>query len=460
VRGLRSKREGGEKEMNLQEIKEQVKKVIEYSQGIPNVDVDWLIDKWYESKKFFIENFGDKCIYEIEQPIQFHLSESERKKRLDEFISLLKYTYELTDLVDFINANIEGFYTNSVCEDYIYKDKKIPKGMKLVRAFKYFEEEKILLDDIQTRASRIIQEDKVEGILCLSVHPLDFLSSSMNTYSWRSCHALDGEYRAGNLSYMVDESTIICYVRGANDCHLPLFPDDVPWNSKKWRVLIHLSDNKQMVVAGRQYPFVSNCGLDLLHEHLKKLFFGFLSEWHNDYVSNMTLKNGRVKSLRTKYIPYRDRLEAWDKIILPAPDSLNYNDLLYSSLYTEPYYAFKERDWWSWLQEEDESVPTFTIGGAIPCLCCKDTLIKNSEFMVCNDCADELNLYSDDYYVCDCCGNRIYDNDWYEVEGEILCDNCYCTETFECEECNTVCFNDERHYECGRYLCNDCYGRY
>ena len=446
--------------MNLQEIKEQVKKVIEHSQGIPQVDVDWLIDKWYESKKFFIENFGDKCIYEIEKPIQFHLSEHERKKRLDEFISLLKYTYELTDLVDFICANIEGFYTNSVCEDYIYKDKKIPKGMKLVRAFKYFEEEKIILDDIQTRASRIIQEDKVEGVLCLSVHPLDFLSSSMNTYNWRSCHALDGEYRAGNLSYMVDESTIICYVRGANDCHLPLFPDDVLWNSKKWRVLIHISDNRQMVVAGRQYPFVSNCGLDILHEHLKQLFFGFLSEWHNDYVSNMTLKNGRVKSLRTKYIPYRDRLEAWDKIILPAPDSLNYNDLLYSSLYTEPYYAFKERDWWSWLQEEDESVPTFTIGRAIPCLCCKDTLIKNSEFMVCNDCADELNLYGDDCYVCDCCSTRIYDNDWYEVEGEILCDNCYCTETFECEECNTVYFNDKRHYECGRYLCNDCYGRY
>ena len=28
----------------------------------------------------------------------------------------------------------------------------------------------------------------------------DYLSLSENAFNWRSCHALDGEYRAGNLS--------------------------------------------------------------------------------------------------------------------------------------------------------------------------------------------------------------------------------------------------------------------
>ena len=91
----------------------------------------------------------------------------------------------------------------------------------------------------------------MSGDFCISIHPLDFLTSSVNTYNWRSCHALDGEYRAGNLSYMVDKSTIICYLKGANNAKLPMFPDDVPWNSKKWRVLIYVSDYWDLLFAGR-----------------------------------------------------------------------------------------------------------------------------------------------------------------------------------------------------------------
>lgn len=126
--------------------------------------------------------------------------------------------------------------------------------MKLVKAFKYFEENPRSLEDIQNYASRIIQEDKIEGTLCFSVHPLDFLSVSENTYNWRSCHALDGEYRAGNLSYMVDRSTFICYLRGAENQKLPHFPEDVLWNSKKWRMLLYMEDKRRGLMAGRQYP--------------------------------------------------------------------------------------------------------------------------------------------------------------------------------------------------------------
>ena len=89
--------------------------------------------------------------------------------------------------------------------------------MKLVRAFKFFETDKELLNEIQSVASMIIQEDKIEGTLCLSVHPLDFISSSENTHNWRSCHALDGEYRAGNLSYMLDKTTVMCYLNSIKE---------------------------------------------------------------------------------------------------------------------------------------------------------------------------------------------------------------------------------------------------
>ena len=109
-----------------------------------------------------------------------------------------------------------------------------------------------------------IQENKVTGTLCFSVHPLDFLSSSENNYNWRSCHALDGEYRAGNLSYMLDKSTIICYLKGAEKVKLPLFPEYIPWNNKKWRVLLHFSENWDIIFAGRQYPFESEEGIEIV----------------------------------------------------------------------------------------------------------------------------------------------------------------------------------------------------
>jgi hypothetical protein len=63
---------------------------------------------------------------------------------------------------------------------------------------------------------------------------------------------------------MVDSSTVLCYLKGDNDVKIPMFPDTVKWNSKKWRTLLHFSQNKDLILAGRQYPFPSESGLDLV----------------------------------------------------------------------------------------------------------------------------------------------------------------------------------------------------
>ena len=94
------------------------------------------------------------------------------------------------------------------------------------------------LEWIIQELSRLIQENTISGRLCLSVHPLDFLSLSENQHKWRSCHALDGEYRGGNLSYMCDEVTVITYLKSKEDTILPHFPSDVPWNNKSYSIQI------------------------------------------------------------------------------------------------------------------------------------------------------------------------------------------------------------------------------
>ena len=47
----------------IDDIKEQFKKVISYSQGIENPVVDDLFEKWLEGKRDFIEAMGGKLIY-------------------------------------------------------------------------------------------------------------------------------------------------------------------------------------------------------------------------------------------------------------------------------------------------------------------------------------------------------------------------------------------------------------
>ena len=259
---------------NIKEVQALFNKVVAYSQNIETPETDDLFDRWLEAKRDFIELFGGNLIYEYPEKVYFEISDSEKESRVKDFARTVENKYGNFALSDFIFSHAKDFFPNRMSEAYhdkvningVLKEINIDKGMKMLRAFKYFEEDANVLDAIQQAASMIIQENKIGGTLCLSVHPLDFLSSSENNHNWRSCHALDGEYRAGNLSYMLDKSTVMCYLRSEHMEKLPDFPDDVLWNSKKWRVLLFFSDHWDMLFAGRQYPFASMTGLDFVKD--------------------------------------------------------------------------------------------------------------------------------------------------------------------------------------------------
>ena len=245
-------------------IKQQFREVITFSQGIDNPKVDKLFDMWLAKKKDFIIAFGNQLIYEFPNKVQFYLTDAEKDSRINEFIIKLDEEYEYYDLARFVDHMRESFFNNITDKDFMTCDDIVIKaGTKIIKSFKYFNIEPCHLEDLQNEASRIIQENCIEGYLCFSVHPLDFLSTAETTHKWRSCHALDGEHRSGNLSYMVDNSTIIAYLRSEDkDVKLPRFPGWIGWNSKKWRTLLYFSDDRNMIMAGRQYPIASQNGLD------------------------------------------------------------------------------------------------------------------------------------------------------------------------------------------------------
>lgn len=445
------------------DIQEQFNKVISYSQGIPQPETDKLFADWLEGKRDFIEAFGGQLIYEWPEKVSFELGSREKSLRLDDFIGVLENRYENYDLAEFVRANREGFFSNQVVEPYTTsKGDTIPKGMKLLRAFKFFESDANALEAEQNAASMIIQEDKIEGTLCLSVHPLDFLSTSENTHNWRSCHALDGEYRSGNLSHMIDHSTFICYLKSSKDEKLPNFPPDVPWNSKKWRVLFYMSDRWDMIFAGRQYPFCTETGLDFVKNKVfPRANLGDFSSWIDKKYCGFKDKDV-YSNFSHSYVPVVDGLVALDELVINEPGSLQFNDVLSSSCY-DALYAYKKVECFGGYKYAPmHKFTRFHIGGKCNCTRCGKYPIEITSSFMCNDCELEYGDSEDDMFAyCPCCGSRYYYDDgvWVEGDEECVCPSCADRETTICDCCETRHYTSAMVYsrKHNKYLCPECW---
>lgn len=428
----------------MESIKKQFIEVIKYSQsGIENPLVDNLFDQWYNAKQFFI-NCWQGYTYEVGK-VSFELDPESKVINYMGFLSHLDRRYNENELLTFLSTQgAEAFYNNAVRENYVLKNGVIiPAGSKIIKAFKFFVANDTTLRAIQDEASMELQKDRVEGTLVLSVHPLDFLSSSENTYNWRSCHSLDGEYRAGNLSYMVDSCTFMRYLKGDKEEKLPNFPETVPWNSKKWRMLMFTNNTNSLLFAGRQYPFASKASLNIVKEaFLTSIRQGNLikhwSSWHNDFAKpQISHEDGEDCGGHViDYTYYFINNGIYDKrhIIKDVKGSHHFNDLLRSSLY-EPYY--------SWLKVPYEEDYKIKIGGQVKCLRCGENPICVSDSMMCVDCELKYGTSEDDTFCyCEMCGRRVLTDEtrWVMDIGNVCayCVDEYCTECDACGECIAI----------------------
>ena len=439
----------------LKSIKDKVEQVLEYSQNVSELDLTNLIDRWYDAKKFFIDSFGGKLIYQFPNKMTFHMSDDNKASKLANFISSMYSNFDLYALSRYLNTrSTEEFFSNTVLQEYEYEGEIIPKGMKLLRSFKFFVQDENLLFHIQQLASAIIAEDKVEGYPCISVHPLDYLSASENNYNWRSCHALNGEYKAGNLSYMCDSSTVVCYIKGEDDVILPRFPQSVPWNSKKWRMFMFLADEHNALYAGRQYPFILDDAMNIFRDLLFNVldYRGYnWSSWHNDKLNRYQYQDDSGEFMEfTQYqpqIPIGGKFYGEHDLITDVEGSRHFNDLLYSSYYI-PYY--------SWRKTTKRPIH-FTLGSKVKCICCDIEEPVNGE-MVCYSCGRKHGILKN-YRLCDCCGEEIEEEEGYYIRGgaSFVCPDCFRCETTTCDRCGDTYYDYE--ITCsptGRHLCPDC----
>ena len=456
---------------NIDELKQQVKHVLEYSQDlngyVSESVVDNMMDAWAYNKGRIINDYMDgNLIMELPGKRSFHLGEKAKRKKYNDFLDYVALRVNNYELCRFIETQGEEAFYNNVVKtgwDHTKSDTYISAGSKLVRSFKYFIESKDLLETVQNEASRIIQGDCIEGVLCISVHPLDYLSLSENTYNWRSCHALDGEYRAGDLSYLMDGSTFVCYLRGDEDQKLPSFPDDLLWNSKKWRCLGFLADDKNGIIMGRPYPYeAADIIEELRWDVFNKKWAMNLGSWHADAIRSVQDRlTNWDEELNFTYVPYNGRLVKLDETIHDCPDPTHYNDLLLSSCYL-PIYArtkgyFGKHDW---------KKVQYHIGHEVSCIHCNSELVSPGDgTMMCRQCEILYgNSNSDDIVYCDNCGCRL----WYEDaiivgdSGDYLCNECAGKIAHICDDCNNMYYLDDLTYhkdnenDEGYYLCDWC----
>ena len=461
-------------------IKEQFDQVIAYSQtGIDNPQTEQLFETWEKNKKRFYQAFGDQLIWEYPEKVSFELDETAKSEKIANFLSVV-YHKHLHELYDFIRTQQAGFFKNQVVEEFITEnDKIITKGTKLVKAFKYFVKDSKELNELQSTASMIIQENKVEGRLCFSIHPLDYLSISESTHNWRSCHALDGEYRAGNLSYMMDNCTVICYLKSEKDTKLPHFPKSVPWNDKKWRVLLYFNQLMDICFAGRQYPFSTEQGMNwILKNCFNQLFntrtissFGLEScdikwdKWSTETINNVEMNEHNFDFSNKGYIALDNGIKSIKDIVINEEGSKQFNDVLYSSCYTPMYTCLTFMDPII-SQTEYFLFPTthtahIEVGHMTYCLRCGNAeALDEGGTMMCYDCELEHGISENSLFgTCDCCGGRMLMDDAHFLSN----DNCYCNNCFEkyveiCECCgDSFRREDMRQDENGDWYCSYCY---
>ena len=437
---------------------------------IPNLDVkDWLC-YWDHSNQNMYKVLGNSLIKEIPYKIE------KKEDILKEEIKALRdsfYPY-FDDLIYNVRASYDienGYYTlgallstSNVLNNTVDIDKKlllnngkyfqIQRGMKLIKVIgkifslykekpletsegeKFLKEFTVAFEQFKKDHSILLNEKYINGTLCFSIHPMDFLTMSDNSFRWSSCMSWkeNGCYRVGTIE-MMNSNNVICAYLKSNDRPF-VFGDDptekdesFAWNNKKWRQLFYVT--KDIVVNGKSYPFAfdNEIQTDILTK-LKDLILKN-TNWHYTYGpepykdmihihSKYRMDNNRL------WIQYNDTKK--HNILFDTKGM--YNDVLNDVSFN--YVCFRNKV---------KSNKILSISGKANCICCNNTLLRK-------------NTYED---------NRDY-NERYMESSQVLCDDCL-SEIPICDSCqaNTPTLDYiklvDKNTGAFTYYCKECFQR-
>ena len=324
-----------------------------------------------------------------------------------------KYRWELSELL-YTNTLATNVWTGEnfslVTPDGhkidVNKGCKVSKVLgKIARAFNLegYEEFRIA-------HSQFLNQKQLNGELCVSIHPLDYMTMSDNTCDWSSCMSWEGmgDYRQGTVEMMNSQYVVVAYLKSSEDMGMP---GGGYWNSKKWRCLYIVTPH--IITGIREYPY-ANPELN-----------GTVLQWLRE-----------LATLNTNWVPFEETVTEVRNnadTTVASMDRVIHLDFTTHMMYND-FYAQRP----AYLSPSIPDDYDLCFSGESECMVCGQEIAyyggdNQTNALVCEDCDDSI--------WCAECGERISRHDAYQVDGMYVCEYCYDNHFSECNIC------EELHHE-------------
>ena len=293
----------------------------------------------------------------------------------------------------------------------IVPNTKITRALgKIAKAYGLEEE----YEKFRIAHSFILNDKVVKGTLCLSIHPMDYMTMSDNACGWQSCMSWmdNGDYRAGTVEMLNSPNVVVAYLKSENDMDTCR---DYQWNSKKWRTLAIVT--KDAILNVKNYPY--RCE-QLTADVLKHLAIMAHDAYGWEYEDDVT-----------HYGHYRPFEHNGNTIEVRAFTEVMYNDFnsKQEALFAKEIYA--DSAVVNYKPANETYVYDIGYSGPATCMWCGSETDLNSNRVLCHRCEpvtccascgdilheDEIYWYGDDAY-CECCYNDMFRED--EMTGEYV----------------------------------------
>ena len=393
-------------------------------------NIDDVLREWADSKRTLYHTLGDKFI--VEFPIEYSRpisdiaddcwKETVYQSKFNKFLSNLMSEFWCATTVDsmFIH-NIDNMATNtinieapiSVQHKLTQKTIVIQPGAKYFRTLHHLVKEcggkyDNIFEEFRIRISQITNQRSLKGTMCISIHPMDFITMSDNSYGWDSCMKwIDdtGDYRMGTVEMMNSPIVVCAYLKGNEPFNFGWNKNDefTTWNNKKWRELFVVTP--ELITEIKSYPYDNEEFTKAVMDTLLAL-----SKENDDneydtevYWTRSTQVNSRGMRLQFGTCEngmYND----FGRYRNNKGHLMHYNSKIMENITDNTYYI--------------------TYSGAKTCMICGayiDDYDADPKEVVC----EKHGYYN--HTTCCCCGRRLDPDDAFysEYTGEEYCEECY-----------------------------------
>jgi hypothetical protein len=391
-----------------------------------HASLEHILRYWSKRKQWLFESFGNQFIHskevKIKKPNDNLRDEFRSNSKLDTYYLLMMSKLEEPEFVNEVSLKqwvnsyccarrnsadfMDNKYTGPDINCVINKKKiNIVKGMKMTKAIRKISEligiSTEMIDGFCTEVSRILNDKYLIGELCVSIHPLDYMTMSDNDSDWRSCMRWDddGCYKQGTVEMMNSDNVVVVYLKSKNDMKIGI---DEYWNNKKWRCLYIV--DKDFIFSVKPYPYYNKdllkAGAELIAEVMNKNLVdyqfdipnGFVFDYDSDY--QLDAPGGAIFSFETGYM---------------------YNDIEEDTCTTH-YTIFADRNPYGqhWGDRD------YCYSGESECMFCGELTINREDELVCEHCAYKY------WHQCEWCNCYIPSEiDLIPVQDMEVCPHCY-----------------------------------